>query len=67
MINWKLFTNQKHLKTGDKILEIENTIKEKFGKEGYFTQDEMEDGFTETIPYNKKNIDYIKSLLKKIK
>lgn len=54
-------------KTGEKVLEVENIIKDKFGKKGYFTFEEMQDGFTETIPFNKMNLDYIKSLLEKIK
>ena len=52
--------------TGEKVLELENIIKNKFGKKGYFTFKEMEDGFTETIPFNKINLDYIKSLIDKI-
>ena len=54
-------------KTGKKVLEVENIIKDKFGKKGYFTFEEMQDGFTETIPFNKVNLDYIKSLIEKIK
>tara|TARA_B110000977_G_C11032865_1_gene475932 strand:+ start:68 stop:1636 length:1569 start_codon:yes stop_codon:yes gene_type:complete len=52
--------------TGENVLEVENIIKDKFGKKGYFTFKEMRDGFTETIPFNKMNLDYLKSLLEEM-
>lgn len=48
--------------TGEKVLELENLIKDKFGLKGYFTSEEMKDGFTETILYNKQNLEYLKSV-----
>jgi hypothetical protein len=50
-------------KTGEKVLEVENIIKDKFGKKGYFTFEEMKDGFTETIPFSKLNQNYLISLI----
>jgi hypothetical protein len=52
--------------TGEKVLEIENIIKTKFGVNGFFNSDEMKDGWTETIPFNKENLNYIKLLIKSI-
>jgi hypothetical protein len=52
--------------TGEKVLEIENIIKTKFGVNGFFNNDEMKDGWTETIPFNKENLNYIKLLIKNI-
>ena len=51
--------------TGEKVLETENIIKKKFGVSGFFTKDEMKDGWTETIMFNKENLDYLKSAIKK--
>lgn len=52
--------------TGKKVLELENIIKEKFGKKGYFNSKEMVDEFTETIKFNKMNLDYLKSIIEEI-
>jgi hypothetical protein len=50
---------------GKTAQDIENECKDKFGKKGYLTREELEIGYTETIKYSKANLNFIIQLIKR--
>ena len=63
--DFKTIYKSKTFNNGEKVLKVENIIKKKFGKKGYFNKNEMKDGWTETIPYSRQNLDYVNCLVNK--
>ena len=51
---------------GKTALEIENRCKDIFGRKGFLSEDQMPDGFTETVKFSKENLNKIKSIVNEV-